>query len=248
MLPLADSTADTPGPDPSDARSRIIDAAALLLREEGAVGVTTRAVARAAGVPAPTIFRIFGDKDGLVDAVAEHVFAAHVATKADGVDDTGLVDADPVQDLRAAWRTHIDFGLANPDLYVLISTPGRRERSPASEAGVRVLSARIGRLTSAGLLAVPEARAVDLVHAAGTGAVFALLQQPPERRDVSLAEAMLESVLDAILTRTPAPPATSLVPLALAFGSAVPDLPDLTDAERALLTEWLARTVAAMRG
>ncbi|WP_338419811.1 TetR family transcriptional regulator [Streptomyces klenkii] len=33
--------------------------------------MTTRAVAAAAGVQAPAIYRLFGDKDGLLEAVAE---------------------------------------------------------------------------------------------------------------------------------------------------------------------------------
>lgn len=37
--------------------------------------VPTRPVAKVAGVPAPTIFWKFGDKDGLMGAVAEHVMA-----------------------------------------------------------------------------------------------------------------------------------------------------------------------------
>src|SRR5690349_9846397 len=109
-----------------DARESIVGAAALILREQGAGAVTTRAVAQAAGVQAPTIYRLFGDKDGLIDAVAEHVMATYVAAKTDpGTDD-------PVADLRAGWRTHVEFGLANAGLYTLLLTPGRH--SPATAA------------------------------------------------------------------------------------------------------------------
>ena len=48
-----------------------------------AAAVTTRAVADAAGVQAPTLYRLFGDKDGLMEAVAEHVMAAFVHAKAE---------------------------------------------------------------------------------------------------------------------------------------------------------------------
>jgi len=224
-----------------DARSKITQAAARLLRDGGAAGVTTRAVARAAGVPAPTIFRLFGDKDGLMDAVAEHVMAAYVDAKSQ---QASHEDGDPVEDLRDAWRTHIDFGLANPDLFVLLSTPGRLKRSPATAAGANVLEARVGRVAAAGLLGISESRTVELIHAAGTGAVFALLHQPPESRDTSLPDTLLEAVLHAVLTTTPAPPASNLAPLAIAFRTTVPDLPALTDGERRLLTEWVTRTIA----
>ena len=71
--------------------------------------MTTRSVALAAGVQAPTIYRLFGDKNGLLDAVAEHGFATYMARKPPG-DPT----ADPVESLRAGWELHVGFGLANP--------------------------------------------------------------------------------------------------------------------------------------
>ena len=57
-----------------DGRDRILAEAVDLLARGGREALTTRAVAAAAGVQAPTISRLFGDKQGLVDAVAEHGF------------------------------------------------------------------------------------------------------------------------------------------------------------------------------
>ena len=152
--------------------------------------VTTRAVAQAAGVPAPTIFRVFGDKDGLMDAVAEHVMATYVSAKAERAVERGRRPGR--RPPRRHGRSHVDFGLANPDLFVLLSTPGRLSLSPATTAGADVLRARVRRVAEAGLLAVPEDRAVSLIHAAGTGAVLALLQRPPGATHTSLADTMLE--------------------------------------------------------
>src|SRR3954451_12071413 len=108
-------------------QANIVECAAQLLREQGASAVTTRAVAQAAGMQAPTIYRFFEDKDALIDAVAEHVFATYVAGKSRA----GRA-ADPVADLRAGWETHIGFGLANAALFGLLIAPGRR--SPAADA------------------------------------------------------------------------------------------------------------------
>ena len=66
----------------SETRLTIVACAARLLQEHGAAAVTTRGVAEAAGVQAPAIYRLFGDKDGLLDAVAEHVMATFVTAKA----------------------------------------------------------------------------------------------------------------------------------------------------------------------
>ena len=64
-----------------DTRERLVKAAAELLIDGGKEAVSTRAVASAAGVQAPTLYRLFGDKDGLLDAVAAYGFADYLATK-----------------------------------------------------------------------------------------------------------------------------------------------------------------------
>lgn len=229
---------------PADARTRIVSAAARLLREEGADAVTTRAVARAAGVQAPTIYRLFGDKDGLVGAVAEHVMAHYVASKARTAADPG---DDPVADLRAGWRTHVEFGLANPELYALLGTGTRGTRSPATVAGIELLRARVRRLAAAGLLRVDEQRALMMVHAAGHGTVLALLEEPADARDVGLADAMLDAVLARLLVATPAVPEATTTAVAVAFATVVPQLPGLSAAERAVLAEWLRRSLDALQ-
>ncbi len=221
----------------SDTRAGIVVAAARLLREGGARAVTTRAVAQEAGVPPPTIFRIFGDKDGLLEAVAEHVMADYVADKATRAADE---NGDPVADLRAAWHTHIAFGLANPDVFLRLLQPG------STATGIDVLQARVARVAAAGLLKVSEARAVDMIHAAGSGAVLALLSRG-ERGDTGLADALLDATLGHILTSVPAPPASDPIAIAVAFRAALPKFPTLSDAERALLTEWLTRAVAELQ-
>ena len=222
--------------DRRETRDNLVEVAARLLREQGVTAVTTRAVAEAAGVQAPTIYRLFGDKDGLLDAVAEHVLAVYVAEKAVAAD-----SGDPIADLRAAWQTHVGFGLANGALFSLIADPGRGSRSPAAAAGMEVLRNRMRRLAATGRLRVTERRAVDLFHAAGTGTVFTLLSMAPQDRDPGLADAMYDAVMQTILTDAPALPEESTTAAAVMFRTLVPDLAALSDAERALLSEWLDR-------
>src|SRR3954464_705966 len=114
----------------SDTRSRIVDVAARLLQEGGPAAVTTRGVAEAAGVQAPTIYRLFGDKDGLLEAVAEHVMDTYVAAKAEVVQAAGADGVDPREDLQQGWSGQIEFGLANPTIFRLLSDPERVVRSP----------------------------------------------------------------------------------------------------------------------
>lgn len=227
----------------SDARAKIVDVAARLLREDGPTAVTTRRVAEAAGVQAPAIYRLFGDKDGLLEAVAEHVMAAHVSAKAAIVEAAAADDIDPLDDLRAGWRQQIEFGLANPDLFRLLSDPDRVAHSPAAQSGKRVLEARVHRIAAAGQLRVGEQCAVDLIQAAGIGVIQTLLSAPPAHRNPGLGDEMYEAVIRHILTDPPERPDNSPQATAVAFRAIAPDLDSLSDAERHLLSEWLDRAI-----
>ncbi len=218
-----------------DVRTTLVEVAARLLREQGPGAVTTRGVAHAAGMQAPAIYRMFGDKDGLLDAVAEHVFATYVAAKSRVPDSD-----DPLADLRAGWDTHVGFGLANPALYVLLAG---RPPSPATVAGREKLRAKVRRVAAIGRLRVSEQRAVELIHAACTGAVLTLLSSPEP--DPGLADAMYEAVIRQIVTDAPALAEDGPVAAAVAFRTVVPDLPGLTETERAMLSEWLDRAAGS---
>lgn len=228
----------------ADTRATIVGAAARLLREQGMAGVTTRAVAHAADVQAPTIYRLFGDKDGLLDAVAEHVMQTYVAAKPDGL---GAPDADLGADLRSGWLRHVAFGLANAELYVLLNAQTRSRQSPAIGAGQRVLRARMHRLAAAGMLRVDEQRATEMFHAAGNGTILAILSKPAHERDPAFEKSMFDSVARAILLDVPAPSGSGTAALTIAFATVVPHLATLTDAERALMTEWLTRAVTDLQ-
>jgi AcrR family transcriptional regulator len=229
----------------ADTRARIIDVAARLLQEQGPAAVTTRGVAEAAGVQAPAIYRLFGDKDGLLEAVAENVMATYVSAKAAIAQSASAGEVDPVGDLRSGWQTQIDFGLANPALFRLFSDPERVLQSPAAQSGRRVLESRVHRVAESGRLRVSERRAVDLIQAAGIGTIQTLLATPPERRDADLAEGMLEAVLRQILVDAPDSTGNGSTATAVAFRAITPHLEVLTDAERQLLAEWLDRVIAS---
>ena len=218
-----------------------MEVAAGLLATEGPDAVTTRSVALAAGVQAPTIYRLFGDKSGLLDAVVEHGFASYLAAKPP----VGT-DADPVQGLRRGWELHVGFGLANPELFRLmhtaLRTPGGRT---AAAAGAGVLEARVHRVAVAGRLRVTERRAIELIQAAGTGVVFTLIDQPEEERNDTrgdtLTDTAWEAVCATILTDANTAAIAGPAAAAVTLRAALPDLTVLTAAERALLGDWLDR-------
>ena len=107
------------------------------------------------------------------------------------------------RDLQVAWDRHVRFGLADPALFALVTDPARAARSPAAAAGIDVLRTRVHRIAATGRLRVPERRAIDLIHAAGTGAVLTLLATPEQDRDPTLADTLYDAVLRTVLTDAP---------------------------------------------
>src|SRR5438445_2948743 len=109
-----------------DARARIVRAAAELLATGGRNAVTTRAVSAAAGVQPPTIYRHFGDMQGLLGVVARETLAIHVREQA-----IRALTSDPVEDLRRGWDLHLAFNLAHPDAFAL------KYNAPSAAASAR---------------------------------------------------------------------------------------------------------------
>ena len=223
-------------------RSRIVSATAGLLTRGGPDAVSTRAVAAAARTQPPAIYRIFGDKSGLLDAVAEYGFASYLAQKPG---QSRRPAGDPVRELRAGWDRHVSFGLAHPALFSLMygnPRPGRQ--SPAAASAVAVLCQKVRDVAAAGRLTVSERHAVGLLHAASCGVVLSLLELPEPDRDLQLSELTREIVIDAITTGSPSPRTCTPAAAANALRAQLEDLAMLTDGEQHALGEWLDRITA----
>jgi len=231
----------------------MLRAATELLASGGRIAVTTRAVSASAGVQPPTIYRHFGDMQGLLEAAARETLAVHVREQA-----TRALTDDPVEDLRRGWDLHIAFGLAHPDAFALLySAPSVSSSVSVINEGVEVLQGLVARIAKAGQLRVEVSRATDLIHAAGTGVTITLAASPPKERDPLLSETMREAVLSAITApasaETPdrasdaastdervAVHAVALRALLLTETSDV-----LSRAELQLLSDWLDRLATA---
>lgn len=230
-----------------DVRERILRAAAGLLATGGREAVSTRAVSAVAGVQAPTIYRQFGDMQGLLDAVTRETFAEYVRQKA-----SREQGADPIEDLRRGWDLHIEFGLANPGAYVLMyNDPSTASVASAAREAESMLHALLNRAAQAGRLRVSVPSAARLVAAGGRGVALALIHTPPEARDPRLSHAMRDAILAAITTEPPeANAATDRVAArAVALRAVLPEAPGvLSPAEQHLLGEWLDRLAGAEPG
>jgi AcrR family transcriptional regulator len=225
------------------AAERILRAATDLLQQGGIEAVSTRAVAAAAGVQPPTIYRQFGDKHGLLDAVVSFALRSYVEEKrllADNPSD------DPSDDLRRLWDLHVEFGMKQPDCYVLAYGPSRPEHTlSAATETVRILTDVIARLAGQGILRMSVERASTYFRSCGTGFVLTQIGAPPAERDPALSSIMFENVLAAITSdakreRSSVP---ELPGRAAALREALRDKKDLplTRSERDLLAEWLKR-------
>lgn len=232
--------AASPTPSPRD---RILRAAAALLAAGGREAVSTRTVSAAAVVQPPTIYRQFGDMQGLLDAVAADGLARYTRAKA-----TRSETADPVADLRTGWDAHVAFGLANPALYALMyGDPRPGVRSPAAIEAYALLEGLVRRVAVAGRLRVGVDSAARMIHAAGSGVVLTLIAEGTNEGR-GLATQMREAVLAAVITDAVLPDERagagrgSTVTHAVALKAALPEAADvLTPAEHSLLTEWLDR-------
>ena len=221
----------------STTRERIVEAAAALLTEGGREAVSTRSVSAAAGVQAPTLYRLFGDMQGLLDEVASHGFGTYLRSKA-----ALTPSGDPVEDLRRGWDLHVGFGVENPAYYALIyGEPRPGAQSPAAVQATEILAAQVRRIAEAGRLRVSEERAAHLIHSAGAGMTFELISLLPEQRDPELSVLARESIIAAVTTDAPAAEHDGVTGNAIALRAAVPRLTQLSTAERALLDEWLGR-------
>ncbi len=222
-------------PTAPNTRARILEAATSLIATGGLAALTTRAVAAAAGVQAPTLYRLFGEKRGLLDAVAEHGLAAFIAGKA-----AAVPHADPVKDLRDAWDAYVAFGLQNPAVFAIMNDiDATRSPSPAALAGIAILRARVERIARAGRLTMAVEQAVALIHATGVGTITTLLAVPGEKRDGQLSTVAREAVLAAVVRNLSKRQLDSLTPLAIGLRAHLGAAEMLTPGERLLLTELL---------
>jgi AcrR family transcriptional regulator len=98
-------------------REDLLAAARAELAEHGRAAISLRAVARRAGLSHASPKYHFGDRSGLLTAIATegfHALASHLSQ---------VGEADAQQRLAALGRAYIDFGLSQPALFELMFTP-----------------------------------------------------------------------------------------------------------------------------
>ena len=220
-------------------------AATNLLAKAPAADVSTRAVCDAAGVGAPMLYRLFGDKAGLLAAVVDRGFEEYLASKR-----AARPSDDPVTDLRSGWDNHMRFALEHPSHYRLMYSPELTAPPAAAQEAHDLLHGILERCAAAGRLTVPPALATQMIMSANVGAALSMLTRPEQYVDPQFSERLRDAVL-ASLTRPAEAGGSredeSAVPVAAATLAArlrAEQSPRFTPAESALLEQWLDKLSA----
>jgi AcrR family transcriptional regulator len=226
-----------------DTRTKMLEAAETLLDASPDGDISTRAVCEAVGVGAPVLYRLFGDKAGLLSAVVDHGFDRYLATKR-----AAEPSEDPVADLRSGWDTHVAFAREHPTVYRLMYSPSFSTVPSAATEALRLLREVLDRCAAAGRLRVDPQIAAQTIMAANVGVALSLVTQPERYADPDLSSRVRDAVHARLLVTDPAAPAgadvaTSALQLSAQL-RASPD-PGMTGAELSLLLEWLARLAGA---
>jgi AcrR family transcriptional regulator len=227
----------------TDLRTAMIAAAEQQLVASNDHDIATRAVCEAVGVTQPVLYRLFGDKRGLLDALADQGFERYAAQKA-----AQARTDDPVADLTAGWDGHMDFARRNPALYQLMFAPRPRSHSTARRRVFELLEAALVRCSAAGALRVDPRLAAQLILPANIGLALAVIAQPELFDHAGLSHHMRDAVLNAVLTEpTDTQDADPVYGAALRLRSqlAVSGADALEPVESALLDRWLQRITDA---
>ena len=247
-----------------DPRQQLLNAAMEQLTSSVDGELSTRAICAAVGVSQPVLYRIFRDKQGLLDALVAEGLARYTERKA------GLeITSDPVADLTAGWDDHIAFARENPELYRLMfaTRPAPNGADSAARKGVlELLKGSLRRCASAGALLIEVDQAAAIIFSANIGLALNILADPETYGPQAVSDAMRSALFSTILNDVRSDKATpqgahtsaqrtltssALTPSTLAMSARTlaaqldtQNIPELIAEERALLRVWLGRLSA----
>nr|WP_255644915.1 TetR/AcrR family transcriptional regulator [Actinoplanes polyasparticus] len=220
-------------------RAALVEAADRQLTASPDGDIATRAVCDEVGVTQPVLYRLFGDKRGLLDAVADAGFDRYARRK-QGLEASG----DPVADLHAGWDDHMAFAAENPALYQLMFAPRPHSAATAQRRIMELLEATLERCAAAGALRTTPRLAAQLILPANVGVALSRIAQPALYDDPTLADRARDAVFAAVLHHVGTPAEPAPVPAAarqLRAQLRLTGTDRLEPVETALLDRWLER-------
>jgi len=191
-----------------DLRAALLSAARHIVEEKGADAFTLREAARRAGVSHGAPAHHFGDKTGLLTALAVQALTARV----EQVEAAKLAAGpDPLDQLKACGMAHIDFLISHPRLEGLCwrsnlvnrADPALQEVLQRMTAGlIETMSAATGKTLAPDKEANPSTLlAVSVVHGfAQMVTDRVILHDVPDQERRPQALAMADAMLDLVGT------------------------------------------------
>ncbi|MFF3690866.1 TetR family transcriptional regulator [Streptomyces sp. NPDC002187] len=140
----------------ADRLARILDACAELLDETGYEELSTRAVAARAGVPIGSVYRFFGNKRALADALARRNLdsyaerIAHRLRELPAVDWRGALDA-VLDEYLAMKQTVPGFAMVDFGAQIPVGAPAAGPNHEVADRLAGMLAAHLGREADDGL-------------------------------------------------------------------------------------------------
>lgn len=118
-----------------DVRSALLDAAEEEIRERGAAAASLRAIARRADVSHQAPGHFFANRQGLFTALATRVWDRMYV----GMAELARTQADrpPLERLIDLGLAYIDLGMANPELFTLVSSPDQIDHADEALVAAR---------------------------------------------------------------------------------------------------------------
>jgi AcrR family transcriptional regulator len=177
-----------------DLRSALLAAAERQLVAAPDGDIATRAVCQAVGVTQPVLYRVFGDKRGLLDALADSGLERYAARKAELE-----VSTDPAADLRAGWDDHLAFAKEHAALYRLMFAPRPWASSRARDGVTALLRRTLSRCAAAGLLRVEIDVALAMLLAANVGLALNGMADTDLGDSAGVSESLRDAVMSYVL-------------------------------------------------
>ena len=172
----------------SETAERILSQATAWMDDNPGEFPTTRKLCELAGVTAPTLYHHFGDKEGLMLAVAERKLQSFFQGKRRQPE-----TADPQADLIKGWNQWIDFARKHAALIgALQQSPAISARLPTGAEAIAM--GRLQRLAQVEPLRMPLQQAAQMVVAA-SNVVVQLMQQGMPDSEVRAVSAELQSAV-----------------------------------------------------
>jgi AcrR family transcriptional regulator len=181
-------------------RDEILEAARTLFVKEGYENVSIRKIAEKIEYSPGTIYLYFNDKAEILAQISEETFS-RLERKLTAIN--GEEGTDPLDRLKRGLRAYIEFGLENPNHYVITFVQGAIQCSSGARCFGELMTG-VGRAIEAGLINGEDSVEISQALWAGSHGLTALLitcSEFPFVERERLVERMLDILIEGVRKR-----------------------------------------------